>query len=630
MIDNFTEAYNWRSAKCWLENLLKQDDIPALSTRIKQIETEILETIKDLAVYYSWSNCFARLTDTHCKHMEAWRQSIKKIRKGTGKHANKHRLDAKYHLGFCKDAIPAWVMPLYRVFETITPESKMFDVVIVDEASQCGFEGIPLYYLAKKILVVGDDKQITPEAVGIPLDIVNRLKQEYLYDFEYASSSLPDNSLFEHAKLRSGKNMITLREHFRCMPEIIKFSNDLCYAETPLIPLRQYTSNRLIPLEHVFVENGYREGSGNSVVNPPEATAICNNVIHESRSKMCFLLLPLAQLLACNHGPERICLECLNEQANLPRRHRTKAQTIPVIQLFRGEGYKDFDPQILCEHIKQSMPEASPEERLAEAQRIIQVFDEARADTTLRNYHSSGEQNYKHSSTQVFVNDYITRCGKNYTNVIEEIQNPDSQYILPSWKFLRDNPIVSMSTSMTFKYIPISNDWYFNDNYELVNEDGEVIPYLGQIRSVVIPVQDLESGDILHFNEDLMKGRQLRGSPKMKNHEVGFFGYIDSQYAISDLLVNAPSVESEDGENCSNLEEFQNIWRLTSRKAKSRARDIINSVDNDQETRKIFEKLLSELNVSRDYQNVAAKQKNVKLDCFKKTYNIQNNTLYEE
>lgn len=150
LIDNFTEAYNWRLANCWLENLLKQDDIPALSTRIKQIETEILETIKDLAVYYSWSNCFARLTDTYCKHMEAWRQSIKKIGKGTWKHANKHRMDAKYHLGFCKDAIPAWVMPLYRVFETITPESKMFDVVIVDEASQCGFEGIPLYYLAKK------------------------------------------------------------------------------------------------------------------------------------------------------------------------------------------------------------------------------------------------------------------------------------------------------------------------------------------------------------------------------------------------------------------------------------------------------------------------------------------------
>ena len=104
----------------------------------------------------------------------------------------------------------------------------------------------------------------------------------------------------------------------------------------------------------------------------------------------------------------------------------------------------------------------------------------------------------------------------------------------------------------------------------MVNEDKELVSYLGQIRSVVIPVEDLESGDILHFNEDLMQGTQLRGSPKIKNHEVGFFGYIDSKYAISDLLVNVPVVESEDGEICSNLDKFKNVWRLTARKVKYR------------------------------------------------------------
>ncbi len=267
---------------------------------------------------------------------------------------------------------------------------------------------------------------------------------------------------------------------------------------------------------------------------------------------------------------------------------------------------------------------------MAEAQRIIQVFNEARADTELCDYHSAGAPKYKKSSTQVFVNDYITRCGENYTNVIQEIQKPDSRYVLSSWKFLKDNPIVSMSSSMTFKYIPINDDWYFNDNYELVNEDKELVSYLGQIRSVVIPVEDLEFGDILHFNEDLMQGTQLRRSPKMKNHEVGFFGYIDSKYAISDLLVNVPVVESEDGEICSNLDKFKNVWRLTARKAKNRARALIDASEDTKATRKILQKLLSELDVSQEYQNVAAKQKNVKLDCFTKTYDIQNNILYKE
>jgi very-short-patch-repair endonuclease/DNA-binding transcriptional regulator YiaG len=63
------------------------------------------------------------------------------------------------------------------------------------------------------------------------------------------------------------------------MPEIIRFSNDLCYSDTPLIPLRQYGPNRLPPLEHVFVSGGYREGSNNRVINRPEAKAIVERIV---------------------------------------------------------------------------------------------------------------------------------------------------------------------------------------------------------------------------------------------------------------------------------------------------------------------------------------------------------------
>src|SRR5690606_34682887 len=56
------------------------------------------------------------------------------------------------------------------------------------------------------------------------------------------------------------------------------FSNDLCYSDTPLIPLRQYGPNRLPPLEHVFVSRGYREGSNNRTINRPEAEAIIERI----------------------------------------------------------------------------------------------------------------------------------------------------------------------------------------------------------------------------------------------------------------------------------------------------------------------------------------------------------------
>jgi len=190
----------------------------------------------------------------------------------------RHRREAQGHLNGCREAVPAWVMPLHRVWDTVYPAPGMFDVIIVDEASQCGVEALPLFYLGKKILIVGDDKQISPDAVGLPRASVHRLMEEFLYDFHFKSSFDIESSLFDHGKLRYGTRQITLREHFRCMPEIIRFSNDLCYSDTPLIPLRQYGPDRLPPIEHVFLSSGYREGSNKRIINRPEAEAIVERI----------------------------------------------------------------------------------------------------------------------------------------------------------------------------------------------------------------------------------------------------------------------------------------------------------------------------------------------------------------
>jgi superfamily I DNA and/or RNA helicase len=56
----------------------------------------------------------------------------------------------------CRDAIPPWIMPFYRVAESLSAAREAFDVVIVVEASQSGPETLILLYLAKKCIIVGD------------------------------------------------------------------------------------------------------------------------------------------------------------------------------------------------------------------------------------------------------------------------------------------------------------------------------------------------------------------------------------------------------------------------------------------------------------------------------------------
>jgi hypothetical protein len=65
------------------------------------------------------------------------------------------------------------------------------------------------------------------------------------------------------------------------MPEIIQFSNDLCYANngTPLDPLRAYPANRLKPLVVRHVPDGYRAGNSQNALNEPEADAVLAQIV---------------------------------------------------------------------------------------------------------------------------------------------------------------------------------------------------------------------------------------------------------------------------------------------------------------------------------------------------------------
>ena len=284
-------AWHWAQARFWIEEFIQKEDGPNLAKRAKQIEDEIGAAIAKLASLHAWSFCCSKLkkNESYLRHMESWRKHVNSLTKtGRGKRDFRNRQAAQRSLNECKDVVPAWVMPLHRVWDTVDPAPGMFDVVIVDEASQCGFEALPLLYLGKKVLIVGDDKQISPGGEFQDTAPINKLLDEYLHDFEFKDYFDVNVSLFDHGKLRYSARRIILREHFRCMPEIIRFSNNLCYSDTPLIPLRQYGSNRLTPLEHIFVSGGYREGSDNCAVNRPEANAIVEKITELCRDKRYF------------------------------------------------------------------------------------------------------------------------------------------------------------------------------------------------------------------------------------------------------------------------------------------------------------------------------------------------------
>lgn len=265
------EAIYWADARYQLKQRFSES-IDEKYQRLKRNDEDYRETALRFLKARATKEFIENLDNSDELHrkLTRWTQAVSKTG-GKGKLAFHYRRKAQEILQQISQDIPCWIMPMYRLVDTLGPRPETFDVVIVDEASQLGPEALFLKYITKKIIVVGDDQQTAPESVGINIDQVNNLIRTHL-------SGIPDqefyntkHSFFEHVDAIAG-GRIALREHFRCMPEIIEFSNQLCYWPNgiKLVPLKQYASNRLKPLEKYFV----RDGTYTNDRNIPEVRAI--------------------------------------------------------------------------------------------------------------------------------------------------------------------------------------------------------------------------------------------------------------------------------------------------------------------------------------------------------------------
>ena len=180
----------------------------------------------------------------------------------------------------CWGAVPVWVMPLSRVVENFDPRKARFDAVIIDEASQSDVMALVALYLGRNVVVVGDHEQVSPSAVGQEAAVIQNLLDQFLQGIPNAHLYDGQTSVYDLARQSFGET-IRLVEHFRCVTEIIQFSNQLSY-DGDIKPLRDASWVRLRP--HVLayqVEGSTREGK----INHEEAKVIASLIVTALQQK---------------------------------------------------------------------------------------------------------------------------------------------------------------------------------------------------------------------------------------------------------------------------------------------------------------------------------------------------------
>jgi superfamily I DNA and/or RNA helicase len=122
-------------------------------------------------------------------------------------------------------AFPGWTVSNLSACGRLPLTPGLFDIVIIDEASQCDIpSSFPLLYRAKQAVIIGDPLQlssITNLSSQTESSLLNKHEIQNPGSFRYSGNSIYDLA----AASAPADSQTFLAQHYRCHPDIIEFAN---------------------------------------------------------------------------------------------------------------------------------------------------------------------------------------------------------------------------------------------------------------------------------------------------------------------------------------------------------------------------------------------------------------------
>lgn len=254
------KSWTWARLRGHLESIEARDELRQLATQRSELSKGLQRLYSDLVAKSAWLETKNNATPKIMSALNGYATAIRRIGQGTGTNAPRYRRDARDAMNDAAGAVPCWIMNHARISEAMPADIGAFDLVIVDEASQSDLWALPAILRGKKILVVGDDKQVSPDGGFISAELITSLRQRFLGDQPFQADMTPEKSLYDLAARVFAAHQVMLREHFRCVAPIIAYSNKTFYKGA-IRPLRVPLASERIdpPLVDVYIPSGYRD-----------------------------------------------------------------------------------------------------------------------------------------------------------------------------------------------------------------------------------------------------------------------------------------------------------------------------------------------------------------------------------
>jgi len=247
-----------------VESALLEDKRSKIAARTQLLAEELVETkvVAELSRMFSTEAQSALIRFAQISGKARFSRASQDPSK-MSQRQRRHRKEYLESFEKCVRYIPCWVLTSSQISDYLPSEFGLFDLVVIDEASQSDVKVLPGMLRGKQWLIVGDGKQVSPSESFISETQINSLKATLPHG-PLEDSLLPGHSFFDLCAQAFPQGRVVLKEHFRCAPEIIDFSNFQFY-DSRLVPLRLPTrSERLTPsIIDVRVQDGVKSGKKN-------------------------------------------------------------------------------------------------------------------------------------------------------------------------------------------------------------------------------------------------------------------------------------------------------------------------------------------------------------------------------
>lgn len=206
----WASAWKWSRQFGYLLGIDGRDRLQLLAKQRLDLQNDLSSAYARLVEQLTWLKLRETLDQDRglMSALQQYMAAIRGIGGGTGVRAVRYRQDARRAMAKANRAIRCWIMPHWRVSESLPSELALFDLVIVDEASQSDLWALPALLRAKKLLIVGDNKQVSPSAVGVREVDIRLLHARFLRTLPFGDVLTPEKSIYDLASVMFASDLV--------------------------------------------------------------------------------------------------------------------------------------------------------------------------------------------------------------------------------------------------------------------------------------------------------------------------------------------------------------------------------------------------------------------------------------